>query len=30
MGVSNVAGQEQCAWDSVRCLHDVVVDHKSI
>lgn len=30
MGVSNVVGQEQCAWDNVRCMHDVVVEHKSV
>lgn len=28
--MSNVVGQEQCAWDNVRCMHDVHVDHKSI
>jgi hypothetical protein len=30
MGVWNVVRQEQYAWDSVRCMHDVVVHHKSI
>jgi len=28
--VWNVVRQEQYAWDSVRCVDDVVVDHKSI
>ena len=26
----NVVRQEQCAWDSARCMHEAVVDHKSI